>query len=406
MITLLLALQTADTLRLPPGEVLARLEARAPALRAAGARVTAAEATRRGAFRLADPLLSAMAENIGATREITGRTGLPGIEGQVVLQFPVALGGDRGARQGIATAELTMAEVARELTTADVRTAGLHLLAGLQHAEALRADAEAESMALGRFADAMTAREQVGRESAGDAARARAEASAAQSALARRAADAARLQAELAVLLGEPDGRVLMLEDAACDARGVAIGSPRDVRLADAMVARAEAASRLAAAARVPDLLPQVGLRRTAGFSGLLVGVALELPVFGRTQSALATARAEAAAVEADRAQLVERVTATQRGRAAALARLEAAASAWTPERLADLDRAVAAAEARHAAGEGSLFELFDARRARLLVRAEYEAWRADVRRARIDLARASDAPLVATLLCTPELTR
>lgn len=406
MIILLLALQTADTLRLAPSEALARLEARAPALHAAGARVTAAEATRRGTFRLADPQLSAMAENLGATREITGRTGLPGVEGQVVLQFPVGLGGDRGARQGIASAELAVAQVARELTTADVRAAGLILLSHLQRAEALRADAEGEAMALSRFAAAMTAREAAGRESVGDAARARAEASAAQSGLARLTAEAARLEAQLAVLLGEPAGRTIQVDAPACVAPMAVAAGARDLRLADALVARAEATSRLAAAARVPDLLPQVGLRRTAGFSGLLVGVAFELPVFGRTQSALAAAKAEQSAVQAERDQLGEHVAAIQRGQTAALAALERAAASWTPERLADLDRAVAAAEARHEAGEGSLYELFDARRARLLVRAEFEAWRDDVRRARIDLTRVSEAPLDATLLCTPEPIR
>jgi len=67
----------------------------------------------------------------------------------------------------------------------------------------------------------------------------------------------------------------------------------------------------------------------------------------------------------------------------------------------ASLEQAVTAAQARFDAGEGTLTELLDSRRARLEALDDYHAWLSEWWTARMELARAEGRPPSAALLCT-----
>ena len=225
----------------------------------------------------------------------------------------------------------------------------------------------------------------------------------------RRQADAARSAAALTRVLGvEPGTAVVVLAPACARAAPAESGTPPDLAAAAARVDVAAAGERVARAQTLPFIEPQVGLRRTAGFSGLLLGVAFPLPLANQYGNAARAARLERAAAEADRQDLEAALAAERRGLAAGVAAFDSAGGRFTAEWSRALDRTLTSALARYDAGEGSLTELLDARRARLAALDDLAQWRAERRLLRARLARAIGAPIDARTLCdeTPEIVR
>jgi outer membrane protein TolC len=165
-------------------------------------------------------------------------------------------------------------------------------------------------------------------------------------------------------------------------------------------VEAAQATADRAQAWRIPDIAPIAGLRRTAGYSGLLLGLSMELPLLRSGAAAHESARFQAEAAEALRADLERRVTAQRSGTDAALAVLAAAAPAFDASLLDDLDRAVRAQQSRLAQGEGTIAELLDARRARVNTLNEFAEWRAMRAELRARRARLAGRPVDAQVLC------
>ena len=137
-----------------------------------------------------------------------------------------------------------------------------------------------------------------------------------------------------------------------------------------------------------PDLVPEIGFRRSAGFSALLLGFSLELPLLNGRGPAVTAAVAERDAVVADRAELQRATEGEIAGHRRALALLAAEAPRYDARWRDDLDAVVVAETARLELGEGSLYRLFDARRARLAALTEHEAWRENARHHQVRLAR------------------
>jgi outer membrane protein TolC len=150
----------------------------------------------------------------------------------------------------------------------------------------------------------------------------------------------------------------------------------------------------------VPDLVPQVGVRRTAGVTGLFVGLGTEIPVFGGPRDLGRASRLEAEAADAERQGLALQLAAERRAAEAELSLLDAAGRRFDGDWRSALERTVSAAQARYDAGEGTLAELLDARRARLAALDDLATWRAERRTARARVARLTGAPLDAALLC------
>ncbi|HET9064257.1 MAG TPA: TolC family protein [Gemmatimonadales bacterium] len=406
MLLLLLALaQPQDTVRLTHQALLDRAMVLPGRIAAADARATAAIDRLGVAGRLDNPILTVQAENLGMQEAVTGKRGLEGTEGQVILSLPLAIGGDRAARRDVASANRDVAMASRDVSVLEVRESVLMAMIDWERERALLGAAGAERDALETLADAMTARAREGRDASSDAALARLEAAAARSRHARQLAAASAANARLAAFLDLPAGRAIDLEPLACRARPdlTAFARPADLDALEASVRAAAASAALARAARVPDMHPQIGLRRSGGFSGVLVGLSLELPFLNTGAAAARAAAMDAQATEFDRTAFVRafdgEVLALRRGLADLLAITGAHDSTWR----ADLETVVLAEERRLDVGEGSLYRLFDARRARLDALTEHETWRDAVRRHQVRLARLGVAPLSATLLCLPE---
>ncbi len=236
--------------------------------------------------------------------------------------------------------------------------------------------------------------------------RARLEADRAQLARASAESEAARATAEFARALGvEGDSAVVpgalpndapelstpAMADALQDAR-----ARRPELLARAKAVE-EAGLRLGAERRgvVSDLTLTGGAKRTGGFDGVQFGVTLPLPLFnlngGARQQALGTLQQ----AEADLREARNRVTADVTG---AVRTLEAQHAARTvrPAQMSARGAEIAQiAEVAYREGGISQLELLEARRASADARAMALRWLVDQHLARIDLRRATGAPLL-----------
>ena len=392
-----------DTLRLTAAAALQRALAQAGPVHAAVARERAAQAGIRHARTWNNPIFNATAENIGAQQEVTGKSGLAGIEGQVTLQQHLTLGGDRGAAVREAEAIAGAAGAGATIARGDATVGAVSAMAmATRDARIARHSAE-EVVTLDALARAMTRRAEEGRSSGGEAARVRLELVTMRSLAARRGAAAAESQAELARRLGVPSAQPIVIEWPACTSGPPSApmdSLPPDLQQARFNADAARAAADRARAARVPDLAPMAGLRRTAGYSGLLLGVSMELPLLRSGAAAEESARFQVEAAESLRVDLERRVAAQLAGADAALASLAEAAQAFDKLLLDDLDRAVRAQQSRLEQGEGTIAELLDARRARVNTLNEYAEWRAMRADLRARRARLAGRPVDAQVLC------
>ena len=397
-----LVLQTPDTLRLDAAQALRRAVAEAPAIRAAAARDSASRALIRRAGSWRNPVFSVTAENLGAEVQTTGKSGLAGVEGQAIIEQTLTRGGDRGAAIAEARAMAGAAGATWAGTEADIRLQAITAIALAERDAANAHFASQESVVLRQVAAMMARRAAEGRSSGGDAALASLEAASAASAAARRGAQAAESQAELARAVGAAPGEYVKIETTSCPVTGPAVAGTRPPELvrADFDVAAADAAVGIARAARVPDLRPSAGLRRTQGFSGLWLGLSIDIPIMPSGSASEQAARFQAAAARDEREALARQVAARGAGAEAALQQLDQASGVFDAQLVADLERAVRSAESRYAGGEGTLVEMLITRRARLALLTEYEEWRAAQRIARGRAARLNGVPIDAEMLC------
>lgn len=398
----------ADTVRVSPDSALARVTSQAPGVAAAANQADAATARAAQARAFGNPRLSVAVDNVGAEEEVTNIAGWRGVEGQAVLTFGLPLGGDRGAR--IAESD-ALAEGARGRSRAAVADAALGAVAALAAARRdtrLAVQAAEEVSTLQQLAEALTAQAAAGRASEGDAARTRLALSVARETLASRRARAGASEAGLALILGFAPERVVEVAAPACAVTAAPgstspAGGPPELLIADAREAQGEAALDRARAGRIPDVAPELGLRRTMGVEALYAGFSLALPLFDRQSRAVDAAAAEARSALAE-ARDLRRAVASERvaAREALTALAEAGAHFTDPGWGGDLERTLDAVEARWELGEGTLVELLDGRRARLDALAARERWAAAwlVARARVD--RLGGTPPTPELFCDP----
>jgi len=402
--------QQTDTLFLEADDAFRMALEAAPSLRASRSRTGAADALVRQAGAWLNPVLSVTAENVGATWETTGIRGWEGIEGQAVVSGTLPLGGDRGALRSGAEARLVEARSLEAATEADVQVAVVDALARLgRDEERLRRAAE-EAQGLEAFAAALSAQAEAGRASSGEAARAHLAMVSAHTVAAEAAAQAASSREQLALLLGLAPGtsvRVSLPTCGAPEATTVSLAGATESEPQPPEVAAAAARQQIAAAsvaqlkaARIPDLFPQVGLRRAAGFSALYVGFSVGLPLFDRSGAAIAAATSEEAARASELDRVGRSMAAERESARQGLVALEAAGERYTASWASALDQAVLSSEARYRLGEGTLTELLDGRRARLQALDDYERWRAELFTQRARLARLSGTPIDSSLLC------
>lgn len=391
-----------DTLAMTADEAFLRAIESAPALQASRSRTTAAGALLQQAGAWSNPVLSVTAENLGATQPTTGIPGMRGVEGQAVIAGLLPIGGDRGALRAGAEARLLEARSMEVRTETDLRSALVEAIAWAARDDERLRRAREEASGLESLAVALTAQAEAGRASEGEAARAQLAMVSAHTAAAQVAVQAAVSRERLTLLLGLAPGTQVRVRLPSCTAPSSAPEPTRAPEVAVAAARRQAAAATVSQlrAARIPDLAPQVGVRRSAGVSALYLGFSIGLPLFDRSGSWIAAAASEEAAMQAE-LDRVERQAAAERASAQqGLIVLEEAGTRYTDAWAGALDQAVRSAEARYRLGEGTLTELLDGRRARLQALDGYETWRADLFTQRARVARLSGTPIDATALC------
>jgi cobalt-zinc-cadmium efflux system outer membrane protein len=405
----------ADTVTVSATEALTRAVAASPAVEAAALEAESAAFGAQQAEAWGNPLLSVSVENLGSSEEFTGVPGVRGLEGQALLSTSVGLGGDRGSRIRYAQALERQASAGATVVRADHAQAAAEIIATALRDRALVETAREELETMDRLAAALALQEEEGRASRGDAARADLARGQAATRLARRRVAEAGSSETLARILGlepgtavnvtlgacVPPGSQEALADSLADSLTSDGAAPvPDLLAADARLEAAQAGIDQALAQRVPDLLPQVGLRRTGGNSGLYLGLNAALPLFDYGNRGVDAARAREAAADRGREDLVRRLAAERSAAGRSREALEEAGRAFSAEWRANLETAVVAAEARFELGEGTLYELLDNRRARLAALEDYWQWQAEWWAARARQARLEGAGLSAFAPC------
>lgn len=403
-LALLTVAMQADTVTLSPASYLELIATRGPGVVAATLRADAAEQRARQAGAWPNPELVVSVDNVGAQHEVTGRTGFEGLEGQAVLSFVVPVGGDRGARmqrdRGFAEEASALSRAVRLESVTDAVTA----VASSESARRIAEGAAEERDALRALADALGAQAASGRAAEADAARARLEAvlMSGDWALARSTADSAL--ADVARRAGFTDGEAVRISPMACVSPAHEEGGePPRVAAAQARVTALRGAEALAGGERIPDLRPEIGIRRTMGVEALYAGLAVPLPLFDRGGRGLQGARAAADAAVAAATDETRKVAAETMAARTTFEALDAVGTEFAgPEWDADLQQVVEAARARLDAGEGTLAELLDARRARIRALEARAEWSAAWRIARARLSALLGLEPTPDLFCDP----
>lgn len=393
-----------DTVTFSVAEALSRGSRSSLVLQSARDRSRAAEARLDQAAAWPNPTLGLSAENVGQQSEFTGVQGARGLEGQAVVRFGLPLGVERSGRLRDARANADLAHAAQRLDEVAVRRELLGAIGAVLADQIRTSSAARELETVARLADALALQAESGRASRGEAARADLARGMASSRLARREAELASSGAELARLLGLAVGTPVRIEPTSCSAPGSAPPlvdpDPPEVRVARARVEAAEGVRQVARGLRLPDLVPEVGVRRTQGLTGLYLGLSTELPLFDRGSRRLDAAVADVSALEAEREDVERRMEAAKSAAGRTLEALTRGGAAFDATWFGNLELAVSAAEARFREGEGSLLELLDSRRARIQALDDYAAWQVEWWSARVEVARLDGRPIDGSLVC------
>ena len=352
-------------------EAIHRASDSSPAVIQAQGSVAAAEARARQAGVRLNPELGLAVESFAGTGPYRG---FNETETTLSVSQRIELGGKRSARRELAEAELLTAQIsllqARTEAVGDARGRFAELSVARDRLQ-LAQEAEARARELARVVGILV---DAGREPPLRALRA--QAAAAESEAARRAAEANLSQAAsaLASVLGqadvllEPEGSYDLPDSAsirqlAANIASPSAGAPLPVRLAMAERDAAQARLRLQQAAGVPDITGDLGVRRFEATRdvALVAGISVPIPIADRNRNAVQAARVEVELADARLAQArienVRKIRDARSALAAAIARV----SALQNSGLEQAREAVRLANIGYRAGKFSLLELIDA---------------------------------------------
>ncbi len=355
---------------LPPitlGDALTEARAQSPARQASAARVEAADASRRLAGRLVNPVAELRWENWAPGLRDT----LP-LDAFATLTQPLELGGKRAARVGLAAAAAEGARAAFALTgrdlDADVARRFLAVVRERDRGRTLAVQAEG----LGEIVRILERRVAEGVTAEADLRKIETERARVDTDAALAAIRAARELAVLAALTGwspPPPADALdrpALAAPAADRDALiarALLRRPDVQLATARLESSRQALAAEQARRIPDLNVTAGLKHTAGYRTGVVGVLVPIPLFDRNRAAVILARGHVAAAELELEQ-TRRLAAGEARAAMEAAEGLARRSQDATARLVDPAAVVrTAARAAFESGAGDLLRLVDAER-------------------------------------------
>ncbi|KQM66230.1 MULTISPECIES: TolC family protein [unclassified Sphingomonas] len=341
----------------------------APAGADATASVEAAQAARTVAGLRPNPVFQGQVENVVGSGPYQG---LRSAETTVGVAIPIELGGKRGARIGVADAQLSRAQLQRAIVAADIRVQVTQLYIEAIAAERRLVTARDQARIAAEVLRGAGVRVQAGRASPleqqrADVARINADAHVERLT---RLAEAARTN--LARRLGRPidgtlDADLLDRLPPATFGPTAPVQTSGTLALAaaDADLAIADAGIRLARANRVPDLNVGPALRRleATNDTAAVFAVSVPIPLFNNGRAAIAQATAERTRTEA-----LRRVTAMDVEQAITDAQAEAANAATTARTavgpaLAAASEAARIARIGYREGKFGQLDLLDAER-------------------------------------------
>ena len=363
-----------------------------PRIAAAGARARSAGGRARDAARPLNPTLAASVENWG------GSLGKDHVESTLEVAQTIELGGDRGARSGLANAEerAAVAERSVEERRALAAVAEDFLNAWLAqeriraHRDAIRLGSDAVSAAAERL--------RIGAGSPVEPLRAEGDLALREIELREGETELAAARRALALHWGASEATFDSLALGAPDLtppqplealQARLTAHPERTRIA-ADVAAADARVRESRAARVPNLDVRLGIRRLSEFeeSGLVGGIALPLPIWNAQGGAVTAAEAERELANARRIG-IERSLEVELAKRHE--RLLAASEVFAIIRdrvLPSTDDALARVQAVYRSGRVSYLELLEGQRASRSTRLRFLEAARDVWSARLALDR------------------
>lgn len=389
--TLALAPATAFAEPVTLPEALDQASTISPRIAIAEAQVRAAEARARQAGLPPNPEVGVEIENFAGTGAFSG---LNASEVTLAVSQQLELGGKRGARRALASAErdqslLELARVRADLAR-DVRVAFADLRAAEERAVLARENARRAA----QFAETAAILVDAGRDPPLRQLRAEA---------LRAEADAEEARSFGVLLVARRSLRILIgTDDDALSASGDDEGSivpppageisPVDVRIAEAARDVAQARVDLARSDGVPDVTVSGGVRRFSEGreTAFIAGVSMPIPIRNRNRGGVEAAQAEALAAES--ALLIARLDANRSiyDATITLQAAEARLTVLAGPALQQAEEAVRLASIGYNAGRFTLVELLDAQSALTTARLSLIDARLDRARAQAALTRAT----------------
>lgn len=290
--------------KLSVGEAVSYALSHRPELRAKDARVTASEKSRQQAGLISNPRFTFRKEDLRSETSAFGENSQTYYEANQLIETS----GKRGGRIAVANADLEKSRLDRELQRRQIalavrdaywRARSMQLLAELYDED-------------GRFAqqliDYHEARFREGKIAEVDLLRVRVQAQQVRAAAANAHLDVEKAKLDLAREMNATDASSWQLTDdieALEEPFAVPAGSDPAIlriegQLAHQTIAQTEAQAKLARANGRPDLIFTGGYKRDVDVDTPIAGIQFDLPLFNRNQGAVAAAKAETTAAEAD----------------------------------------------------------------------------------------------------------
>ena len=359
---------------------LAQARTSSPQRRAAVYVADGAREAARVAGRLPNPQVEFRTENWN-TSELASS---PSLDVFAVLTQPFELGGKRGIRRQLASAESQVAATAltsleRELALETVRA----------YVRALRARALVETLTgyregLTSLVTSMARRVEEGYSAEADLLKFKTEAARVHGDIARAQLELERSLAALGISIGaaapihpsqlvEPPAIAVPAADAGAIAAGIA--RHPDVAAATASVERARQVMAFERARRLPDAMVSGGYKRTAGFDTSVFGVTIAVPLFDRNGASIARSTGLERGAMAEREAIVHRLSTDAASVIRAARTIADRAITASQELLEPAEEVRRAARTAFREGAADVLKLIDAERVY-----------ADVQRAAIDL--------------------
>lgn len=362
-----------------------------PRVTEATAKAAAAEARARQAGAAPNPELQIQVENFAGTGVFQG---FRSTETTLAVSQRFELGGKRGARVAVASAERDFAFLSLKRAEADlarnIRIAHAELRAAEDRALLARENV-AQARELARTARVLV---EAGRDPPLRQLRADAVLSEAQAEEARRFGELLAARRMLADLIGSSDrelSAVPIYDEAAPGILPPATPS-LDEQLAAAECSAAQARIRVAQADAVPDVTASGGVRRIADGrdTAFVAGITIPIPVRNRNRGGIEAAQSDALACEASLAQAKLDAGRAQHDARMLFGAAEARVEVLSGPSLAQAEEAVRLARIGYGAGKFSLIELLDAQAALTTAKLNLIEARLDRARALAALIRAN----------------